>query len=317
MSLTRITLVLAVDEHYFLGALVTLASALLNLDRGYSLHIHVIDCGKFPAGDLREALQSVQGASYTLEISQPDLKDLRDSRLFTQHLTRAALASILLPRLLPHEDKALFLDADVIVNGNLGELWQTDLQGYGLAAVLDPSERVLGNDIRNWQALNLDAEAPYFNSGVLLLSLEYWRQQGMENTLLRLMNDPTIQRKRNDQSLLNIAFMHRWLALPGHWNQQVVLLEDRIGFIRRKKGILHCVTGMKPWRFEEKGARGVVRLFYDILAQTGSKPQHRPATRYRNPDLTLLNLYVGLRFFLQDRGLDVFRLFRFLKKSHN
>lgn len=41
------------------------------------------------------------------------------------------------PTLLPDVDKVLYLDCDLIVNGNLDELWNTDLEGYAVAAVHD------------------------------------------------------------------------------------------------------------------------------------------------------------------------------------
>ena len=64
------------------------------------------------------------------------------------------------------EDKALYLDCDLVVTKNLDNLFETDLQDYPLAAVRDYGGRVYyGREM--------------FNAGVLLINNRLWKQENM------------------------------------------------------------------------------------------------------------------------------------------
>lgn len=64
-------------------------------------------------------------------------------------------------KLLPVE-RALYLDSDVLVRGDLKQLWNIDLQGKAVGAVTDIGFP-MGHDH--------STKAPYFNAGVLLIDL--------------------------------------------------------------------------------------------------------------------------------------------------
>ena len=81
---------------------------------------------------------------------------------------------LLAPRLLPTSlGKVLYLDCDIIVRRSLRELWNTDITGCALAAVPDLCEK------ENGKALDLPIGAKYFNSGVLLINLWFWRENNV------------------------------------------------------------------------------------------------------------------------------------------
>ena len=94
------------------------------------------------------------------------------------HISVAAYARIFIADLVPSSwTKALYLDCDVIVRRNLAEIWDLDLDGFAGAGARDP-----GN-ARNAE-LGLDQAAPYNNSGVMLINLEYRRRHDVKSLLL-------------------------------------------------------------------------------------------------------------------------------------
>src|SRR4051794_40377852 len=110
-----------------------LRSVLRGLSPGTTLDAHVVDAG-LAAFD-RERLDgmcSEAGASLTWRASRSAGLD----RLpLTSRMPAATYARLALPALLPHAAKALWLDADVLVTGDLERLWTTDLGGQDLLAV--------------------------------------------------------------------------------------------------------------------------------------------------------------------------------------
>ena len=77
----------------------------------------------------------------------------------------------LLPKMLTNENKVLYLDCDIIVRHSLKALYDTSLQNSALAAVVGEScdDIVFENE--------LQIVSKYFNSGVLLINLDYWRKK--------------------------------------------------------------------------------------------------------------------------------------------
>ncbi|MDO4222590.1 MAG: glycosyltransferase family 8 protein [Acinetobacter sp.] len=147
------------------------------------------------------------------------------------------------------EEKVLYLDCDLVVNGDLTPLWQTDVSNYAVAAVKDPL------------AITLH-KLHQFNAGVLLINNRYWKQHKVAEKALyytsELSKVDDVKEQINDQEILNVLFEKKWLKLNRGYNYQIGvdvyfkaikrldLLEDLGDQVPL---IVHYVTEAKPWRF--------------------------------------------------------------------
>ena len=68
--------------------------------------------------------------------------------------------------------KIIYLDCDLIVEQQLSKLFNYDIGRYPIAAVEDMWS---GKD-DNYERLGYDRKYGYFNSGVLLINLDMWRE---------------------------------------------------------------------------------------------------------------------------------------------
>ncbi|GHT96385.1 hypothetical protein FACS1894141_6480 [Spirochaetia bacterium] len=92
------------------------------------------------------------------------------------HVSLATYFRILMPSILPSNlDKILYLDCDIIVRKSLVDLWATDITHNPIGAVYDMTI----DDIRNYNRLRYDRALGYFNAGVLLVNLKYWRDNNV------------------------------------------------------------------------------------------------------------------------------------------
>jgi lipopolysaccharide biosynthesis glycosyltransferase len=130
----------------------------------------------------------------------------------------------LLPDVLPPDQKrVVYLDADTMVDGDLGELWGRDLYGDPVGAVRDPLGTVSAA-IGDWRERGLDGDAGYFNSGVLLIDLDAWRAADAGWSAIRHCVTGTEHLtvagrwEQHDQYGLNVVFHRRWEALEPEWN---------------------------------------------------------------------------------------------------
>ena len=145
----------------------------------------------------------------------------------------AAYYRILAPRVLPADiDKILYLDSDIIVRKSLNELWQCDLSDQALAAVEDEGDGVQ-RAVGWWPA-----GTRYFNSGVLLINLEFWRQNSVSERAINFIRDNPEKVTYWDQDALNAILVHRWIKLPTRWNFQET---------GKDPAIVHFIGEEKPW----------------------------------------------------------------------
>lgn len=96
-----------------------------------------------------------------------------------------ALARCYFSSILPQEDKVIYLDTDLVIYNSLQELWDLDLTNYALAAVEDT------NAINKFQRPFMNSLSNYFNSGVLVMNLKYFREHHFEEKLDELLNNCT------------------------------------------------------------------------------------------------------------------------------
>lgn len=142
--------------------------------------------------------------------------------------------------------RCIYLDGDTIVRRDLRELWTADLDGAAVGAALDYFLARAGDAIAPWRTLRLDPEASYFNSGVMLVDLNAWREQDIGGQAVRtcLANRDHLMAQgrwpQHDQFGLNVVLHRRWHRLSQDWNY---LSEMEF----REPNVVHYCGGGKPW----------------------------------------------------------------------
>ena len=136
------------------------------------------------------------------------------------------------------EDRALYLDCDLVVTKNLDDLFATDLQDYPLAAVRDFGGRAyFGREM--------------FNAGVLLINNVLWKQENMTQKLIDLTNEWHDRVDQADQSILNMLFENKWLELDFDYNHIVIhkqFTDYQIPEGQVYPAIIHYLSHRKPWK---------------------------------------------------------------------
>jgi lipopolysaccharide biosynthesis glycosyltransferase len=150
-------------------------------------------------------------------------------------------------------ERVLYLDADIVVVGSLAPLWHVDLEGALLGAVDIP-----GSD-RGVTHLGLRAEDGYFNSGVLLVDLQQWREtRALATVLGHVEANPELMMRDVDQEALNACFHGRRKRLDYKWNSllsffreppSIPLAPAEIAAVRREACVIHFNGNSKPWSY--------------------------------------------------------------------
>ena len=147
------------------------------------------------------------------------------------------LYRLLLPELLPKEPRVLYIDADAIVNANLGEFWRTGLDGGALIAGVQDT----GADAAMLADSGADWGEPYVNAGVTLLDLDGIRSAGIQDEWMRLINERYFP--CHDQAVMNLTCRGRINVVGNEYNSSL-----STGFAEEPK-VMHYAGPWfdKPW----------------------------------------------------------------------
>ena len=248
-----IEIVLCVDHRFIMPAGVMIYSVCKN-NKNEDVRFHVVvdeSVTEEDKDDLREVAER-----YVVQFYKVDSRAFSSMPLLP-NLTHAAYYRLLIPQILPGDiNKVLYLDSDIIVRHSLLSLWETDIDGYAVAAVNDFLESI----IRTYNRLKYPPYLGYFNSGVLLLNLKYWRANDVHSEIISFMKNHYEDILFCDQDILNYVLRERKKCLPIKYNLQTcfLLVLDRCDFdywkyehdvleARKDPVILHY-TYTKPWQ---------------------------------------------------------------------
>jgi lipopolysaccharide biosynthesis glycosyltransferase len=253
-----IILVCAADNNYAMPLAVTARSALANLQSDRKLHLFILD-GGISETNKEKIARSLNSEQIDISWVKPD-NSLFENLVLTRHLTTTCYYRLLIADFLPQElDKAIYLDTDMVVTGDLEELWNIDIgNNYALAVQDDVELNISMSDgLRNYKEVGLNPDYKYFNSGLLVINLEKWRNEKIGEQVIEYIRQNRGY-VRNDQDGLNAILAGKWGEIHPKWNQMPRIYnyslgennpfpEDVYDELLNQPCVIHYTNSPKPW----------------------------------------------------------------------
>lgn len=236
----QIKVVFCFDKNYIQYAKTAIKSLLKNKFRSVFIYMIVSEAGQ---EDLKEITDLIYCFDTDYKIFYVDYSKL-DFCKPMRHLKMPTYLRLLIPSLII-EKKVIYLDCDTYINGDLGELFDLDLEENVVGVTKDDHGTLCE------EKLNLKNES-YFNAGVLRWDLNKINRE----KFLKDCQEVYIKYEKmltfGDQCILNILYNNKKTTLIRDWNEQVVVnytyypvLEY---FIEKKRKIIHFCGAVKPWQ---------------------------------------------------------------------
>ncbi len=272
---STIHLALCTDDNYLRHTAAAVQSAIAATPE-CKLHVHLV----YPQMS-EENLQKFRSFVVNMgaELSAYPLSD-EDKHLFyvtsdSCRLSAAAYYRIFLQKMLPTSvERVLYIDGDIIVCRSLKEMLQVDLTDKAAAVVQDINTNADKRCVR----LGYRPEGGYFNSGVLLMNLNYWREHHILQQCIDYFRNHPARIIFDDQDLLNAVLHDRVVWLSYAWNAQdlcyrtkgkrylptTLRAEDAAGI--RNPILVHFTGPEKPWHW--KNLHPYRYHYFSALSQT-------------------------------------------------
>lgn len=182
----------------------------------------------------------------------------KNFRLNMNHISIETYFRYLIADLFPDLNKILYLDVDLIVNGDLTNLWNTDIDDYYCAAVQDIN---LNYEVYK-PKIGLEKDDIYINAGVILFNLENLRKDNITEKFF--VNQKKYQDiiECQDQDIINITLKKKIKKLDCVYN---FITKTMKLYPKRLKEVIiaHFVGSKKPWK--EMSCNRLKRLYYHYL----------------------------------------------------
>ena len=252
MNPPTIHLAFNIDHAYVTHCSVTLLSIVKNTPNNLVV-AHILSRGLTDEDKLlmKRLMQQYGGEIYFYEPNEKLLEGFKIHASST-HISLVTYYRCMLADYLPKNlQRVIYLDSDIIVTGSLEPFWNLPLHGAPLAAVTDAA----AGDASRYEVLHYPASEGYFNAGVLLIDLEWWRKNHVGKRCTDYYRQYPERIRFNDQDLLNSIFHGQvcWASIV--YNAQEGFYRTRYDRFSQHKAelanpIVVHFTNRKPWNWD-------------------------------------------------------------------
>ncbi len=237
----------ACDNNFVKFTVVSMQSMIQNASKEYHYLIHILHM------DIEESLQEQikQMENDNFEICFVDVRKQLESiseRLpIRDYYSKTTYYRMFIAEMFPEYEKAIYIDSDTVVLGDISGLYEKDVANYYVGAAHEQAmvqvdtygtyvEKVMGIDRNN-----------YFNAGVLLINCQAFRENHILEKFIELLSVYTFV-VTQDEDYLNVLCQNKVLWLEQQWNMEVF---GEISFDESTFHIIHYIMTSKPWHYKD------------------------------------------------------------------
>ena len=244
----EIPIFFAIDDEYTPFLAVALKSLLDNASKEYNycikiLHINVSEEHKNQIKKFEDENVNIEFVDLSYYIEKVK------NKLYTRdYYTNTTYFRLFLPELYPQYNKVLYLDSDIIVLGDISELFNTDM-GTNLVAAA-PDDIIQKNKVFQDYAelvVGVAKYQHYFNAGVLLMNLDELRKFNFQEKFIYLLEKVKFS-VAQDQDYLNRLCKGRVTLVSHDWDVMPYVNDETK---EEDIKLIHYNFAYKPWHFED------------------------------------------------------------------
>jgi lipopolysaccharide biosynthesis glycosyltransferase len=207
----QIHIACATDDNFAQHCAVMIYSLLKNTQNPKNINLYVLLTSQLKSENrekLEEIIKKYDSKITFIELEKKYFNNIPKNNTFTIN----AFSRIFIPDLIEGIDKIIYLDCDMLVEGDIKILWDSPMNGKTISAV---HSHYLQNLYKNVMDCDKDY---YFNSGVLVIDLVKFKENKIKEKVIEFVLKNQGKLVHPDQQALNFALHNDWNELPLEWN---------------------------------------------------------------------------------------------------
>jgi len=234
----------ACDNNYVPFLAVAIKSMLDNASKDNFYNVHILTDGLLEENINKLKDNMTDNSRLIIDDMNDCLSNYKDKLLVTlrDYYSLAIFFRLFIAQLYPDYDRAIYLDSDIVVLGDISCFFDIDLENNVLGAIVDDviyANKDLRFYVNNAVGINYKK---YFNSGVLLIDLNEFRAQNILEKFLRLVECYNFETIVPDQDYLNILCENKVKFIDKSWDRMAID-ENYSGDLN----LIHYNNYFKPW----------------------------------------------------------------------
>ena len=221
---TKIPVILSADDNYSCFVATTGASILYNTNSFIEFYILSDGITNKNKKLIEETFKTIT-ENFSIKFVEVNAeKYFSQLQLINGHVTLNTCNRLLFPLLVQNVSRAIYLDVDLILIDDIKKLWDIDLGGsvYGAVPLFDRQGTV--NLFKTFAKIPETSDYQYFNSGVLLIDYDKWRElkgsnENIVDDLLEILKEIKPKVTPDEVILNRFAYLNKgYKKLPNEFN---------------------------------------------------------------------------------------------------
>lgn len=245
-----VTIFFACDDSYIPFLAVSLESLEQNADKNYNYDIKVLNSNSISLENKHKILDKYQYDCFNIDFVDvtPFIQKFNDKLHTRDYYSKSTYYRLFIPNMYPKLNKALYLDSDIAINGNIADLFNVELGDNYVGAIPDQSVKYLSQEFRDYveNRIGVNKYDQYFNAGILLMNLNKLREVNFEDMFLELLTKVTFN-VAQDQDYLNAICKDKVTFIDETWNTMPIKTDKPM---IDKPNLIHYNLSFKPWHLD-------------------------------------------------------------------
>ena len=242
----EIPIFFSTDDNYIPYLDVAVSSLIANASKEFNYRIIILNTGLNESNI--DKIKQNEREKFKIDFVDisADVEKIKSKLKNVYHFSIVTYYRLFIASLFPQYEKVIYLDCDLVVLGDISELYHTELGDNILGAC--PEQFVQNTkEFRAYaaEALGVDPDG-YVNAGVLLMNLAEFRKNRIEEKFVRLITEHDFDLLDPDQAYLNYLCFDKIQILSNGWNKEPMPLA-----CEGKKNIVHYALYKKPWQYDD------------------------------------------------------------------
>lgn len=236
----------SVDDNYIPLLSVALTSMIENSSKRFFYQIHILHSGTISSVNQNRLTSAYDGNNIAIEFVDisKNVEKINEKLHTRDYYSKSTYYRLFIPNLYPMYDKILYLDSDIVICGDISELYNVDLKDNLVGAITDgailkvkPFQEYVENRV------GVKHYEHYFNAGILLMNNKKLREINFEELFIDLLTMVKFN-VAQDQDYLNAICRGKVTYIENAWNQMPI---NYIDYEKGKPNLIHYNLSFKPW----------------------------------------------------------------------
>lgn len=237
----------ACDDNFVKYTVVSLQSMKEHASRDQKYCIHVLHTNI--SKKMQDVMYAMQDEQFQIRFDDVTdyLKSISDKLPLRDYYSKTTYFRLFIAEMFPEYEKAIYIDSDTVVLGDIADLYAYDLGDNYVGAAREQAmvqTDVYGTYVE--KVLGIDRNA-YFNAGLLVINCEQFRKQRVLDQFIELLHVYNFV-VTQDEDYLNLICKGQVFWLPQQWNTEVF---GNIDYPEESICVLHYIMVSKPWHYKD------------------------------------------------------------------